>query len=250
MNIGGDVLESTAVLYGTRQDRFKTLDVGLVELTTGPRFQLGDSGLGKATLRPYLLANLVALGDVRYYHTFGTGIGFTQEIGSRVLGEVLFERREKHFKNSGQRPFATEQTGDENSVFVSTRIQTSGDTLLSLGVGVSDNDAREIYRSYSQYLGAASFTYFFDPEFWPVTQPWAITASISRLVTNYDGPEPVVDPDITRRDREWRFGLLGSVPLTDSLAVIAQAQRFNVDSNLPNFEFENWSFTGGLTWRF
>jgi hypothetical protein len=44
--------------------------------------------------------------------------------------------------------------------------------------------------------------------------------------------------------------LLGSVPLTDSLAAIAQAQRFTVDSNLPNFEYENWSFTGGLTWRF
>jgi hypothetical protein len=250
MNIGGDVLESTAVLYGTRQNRQKTLNVGLVEITSGPRLQLGDSGPGNATLRPYLLANLVSLGDVRYYHSFGGGIGLTQEFGSRVLGEVLFERREKHFNNSEQRPFASDQSGDENSLFISMRIQTSPDTLLSLGVGAADNEAREVYRSYSQYLGAASFTYFFDPGLWSTSQPWAVTGSVSRLITQYDGPEPAVDPDVTREDREWRFGLLGSVPLTDTLAVIAQTQRFTVDSNLPNFEYSNWAFTGGLTWRF
>lgn len=250
MTIGGDVLESTAVLYGTRQNRLKTLNVGLVEVTTGPRFALGDSGPGKATLRPYALGNFVTLGDVYYYHTIGGGIGLTQEFGPRVLGEVLFERRQKHFNNSEARPFASDQSGDENSLFLSTRILTTSDTLLSLGAGVAGNNAREVYRAYSQYFGAASFTYFFDPEFWPVSQPWAITASASRYLTDYNGPEPAVDPNITRVDHEWRFGLLGTVPVTDSLSLIAQAQRYIVNSNLPNFEYGNWAFTGGLTWRF
>lgn len=250
MTIGGDVLESTAVLYGTRQNRLKTLNVGLVEVTTGPRFALGDSGPGKATLRPYALGNFVTLGDVYYYHTIGGGIGLTQEFGPRVLGEVLFERRQKHFNNSEARPFASDQSGDENSLFLSTRILTTSDTLLSLGAGVAGNNAREVYRAYSQYFGAASFTYFFDPEFWPVSQPWAITASASRYLTDYNGPEPAVDPNITRVDHEWRFGLLGTVPVTDSLSLLAQAQRYIVNSNLPNFEYGNWAFTGGLTWRF
>lgn len=250
MAIGGEVLESTAVFYGTRQSRLKTLNVGLAEITSGPRLQLGDTGPGKATLRPYLLANLVALGDVRYYHSLGGGIGVTQEFGPRVLGEILFERREKHFNNSEARPFATDQNGDENSLFVSSRIQTSAETILNLGVGVAGNNAREEFRAYSQYLGAASFTYLFDPGFWPTTQPWAVTLSASRIFTNYDAPEPAVDPDVTREDREWRFGLFGIVPVTDALAVTAQAQRFLVDSNLPNFEYRNWAFTGGLTWRF
>lgn len=250
MAIGGEVLESTAVLYGTRQSKLKTLNVGLAEITSGPRLQLGDTGAGKATLRPYLLANFVTLGDVRYYHTFGGGIGVTQEFGARVLGEILFERREKHFNNSEARPFATDQNGDENSLFVSSRIQTSAETILNLGVGVAGNNAREEFRAYSQYLGAASFTYLFDPAFWPTTQPWAVTLSASRILTNYNAPEPAVDPDVTREDREWRFGLFGIAPVTDALAVTAQAQRFLVDSNLPNFEYRNWAFTGGLTWRF
>ncbi|HEX2115395.1 MAG TPA: tetratricopeptide repeat protein [Alphaproteobacteria bacterium] len=250
MVVSGDVLESTAVLYGTRQNELKTLNVALMEVTTGPRFALGDSGPGKATLRPYLLANIVGLGDVRYYHSFGGGISLTQEFGPRVLGEVLLERRDKYFNNSEARPFAKDQTGDENSVFVSARIQTSADTLIAAGVGLSGDNAREEFRANTQYLASASFTYFFDPDFWTTTQPWTVSLSVARLATNYNGPDPSVDPEVDRKDREWRFGVLGTAPITDSLSVLAQAQRFNVSSNLPNFEYNNWALTGGLSWRF
>jgi hypothetical protein len=129
-------------------------------------------------------------------------------------------------------------------------VQTTNETLLTLGAGVASNNAREEFRAYSQYTGAASFSYFFDPDFWNVSQPWAVTLSAVRLVTDYNGPEPSVDPTITRHDYEWRFGLLGVVPITDSLSALAQAQRYIVNSNLPNFEYSNWAFTGGLTWRF
>ncbi len=248
--ISGDVLESTAVLYGTRQHELRTLDVALVEVTTGPRFTLGNSGPGTATLRPYLIANVVGLGDARYYNTWGAGAGITQEFGGRVLGEVLLESRDKNFRNSAERPFATDQDGLENSAFVSARVRTSADTLTSVGVGLSGVNAREAFQSNTQYIAAASVTYFFDPEFWAVRQPWSVIFAVARISTNYEEPDPSVDPTVTRQDDEWRFSALGTVPVTDSLSVIAQAQRFLVDSNLPNFKYNNWALTGGLTWRF
>jgi Tetratricopeptide repeat len=248
--LSGDVLESTAVLYGTRQHELRTLDVALMEVTTGPRFTLGDSGPGTATVRPYLIANWVGLGDAPYYHTFGAGAGVTQEFGGRVLGEVLFEGRDKHFRNSEERPFATDQDGLETSVFVSARVRISSDTLASAGFGVSSLDAREAFRANTQLIAAASVTYYFDPEFWNVRQPWSVNFAVARIATDYDAPDPGVDPDVTREDDEWRFSLLGTVPVTDSLSVIAQVQRYLVDSNLPNFEYNNWALTSGLSWRF
>lgn len=248
--ISGDVLESTAVLYGTRQHELRTLDVALMEVTTGPRFALGDSGPGNATLRPYLIANVVGLGDARYYHTFGLGGGITQEFGGRVLGEVLLEARDKHFRNSAERPFATDQDGLENSAFVAARVRTSADTLTNIGVGVSGLNAREDFRSNVQLIAAASLTYFFDPEFWPVRQPWSVNFAVARINTQYEEPDPSVDPTVTREDDEWRFSAIGTVPVTGSLEFIAQAQRYLVDSNLPNFAYNNWALTGGLTWRF
>ena len=250
MEFSGNVWESTGVLYGTRQSALKTLDVALMEVTTGPRLALGDSGPGKMSLRPYFLANIVGLGDVRYYHTLGGGISLSQEFGSRVLGEILFERRDKHFNNSEARPFATDQSGDENSIFVQARIQSSADTLFTVGVGLSDDNAREAFQANTQYLGSVSFTYFFDPDLWRTSVPWAVSLSVARILTDYDAADPSVDPDVAREDREWRFGILTTVPVTDTLSLLAQAQRFNVGSNLPNFEYNNWALTGGLSWRF
>jgi hypothetical protein len=248
--MSGDVLESTAVFYGTRQHELRSLDVALAEITTGPRFTLGDSGPGIATLRPYLIANIVGLGDARYYNTFGAGAGITQEFGGRVLGEVLLEARDKHFRNSAERPFATDQDGLENSAFVSARIRTSPDTLTSFGLGISGLNAQEDFRSNVQYVAAGSLIYYFDPDFWTVGQPWSVNLGVARIWTNYEAPDPGVDPDVTREDAEWRFSVIGTVPITDTVSVITQAQRFLVDSNLPNFKYNNWALTGGLSWRF
>lgn len=248
--ITGDLLESSGVLYGTRQSKLHDLNVALAEVTSGPRFALGNSGPGNATLRPYLLANVVGLGDVLYYHTFGGGIGLTQEFGRRVMAEALFERREKRFHNSSQRPFASDQNGDENSLFLSARILTSAETVLSLGAGVSGDNAREDYRANTEWLGAATFSYFFDPELWAARQPWSINFAVARLYTHYDAPDPAVDPNVTREDNEWRFTLYNTVPLTDSLSLVGQLQRFIIDSNLPNFEYRNWAVSAGLSWQF
>ncbi len=248
--ISGDTLESTAVFYGTRQEELHDLNVALAEVTSGPRFVLGNSGPGDATLRPYLLANIVALGDVRYYHTFGGGIGLTQQFGERVLAEALFERREKRFHDSGLRPFATDQNGDENSLFLSARILTSAETVVSFGAGVSGDNAREEFRANTEWLGAATFSYFFDPELWAARQPWSVNLAVARLLTQYDAPDPFVDPAVTREDKEWRITLYNTVPLTDSLSLVGQLQRFVVDSNLPNFQYKNWAFSAGLSWQF
>ena len=95
-----------------------------------------------------------------------------------------------------------------------------------------------------------SFTYFFDPDLWRTSVPWSLSLSVARILTDYDAADPSVDPDVSREDREWRFGILTTVPVTDTLSFLAQAQRFNVGSNLPNFEYNNWALTGGLSWRF
>jgi hypothetical protein len=90
----------------------------------------------------------------------------------------------------------------------------------------------------------------FDPEFWPVSQPWSLTATMARVVSDYDAPDPGVDPVTARSDREWRYLLVGNVPLNGDVSLFAQAQRSRVDSNLPNFKYNNWALTSGLSLRF
>jgi hypothetical protein len=249
-NIDQDTLESTAAFYGTRQEDLHTLNVGLAELTTGPRYQLGKNDLGAASWRPYLIANTLSLGDHRYYSTFGTGIGITQAVGEVAQIDVTVERREKRFRNNSERPFASDRDSGETSGLIVGRIRTSEETFISLGGGISDDNARREFWDSTQLSGFGSLTYLFNPGLWVVSQPWTLTATMMRVVTDYDAPDPGVDPDISRSDREWRYLLVGTVPITGDVSLFTQAQRSRVESNLPNFKYNNWAFTSGLSLRF
>src|SRR5262245_15958724 len=96
----GHTYDTTLALYGTKQFDLNELDVALAEMTTGPRFSLGNTGPGNAYVRPYALANIVGLDDARYYYTGGAGLGFTQQFGDRVVADLAYEHREKRFRNS------------------------------------------------------------------------------------------------------------------------------------------------------
>jgi hypothetical protein len=79
---------------------------------------------------------------------------------------------------------------------------------------------------------------------------WQTTLTAGRFHDYYGGPDPTIDPDATRHDRRWRFGVSESFALGSDVALIAQAQRDIVSSSLPNFAHTNWSFLIGPQFRF
>jgi tetratricopeptide (TPR) repeat protein len=246
----GHALETTLALYGTRQFEIDELDVALAEVTTGPRFTLGDTGPGFAYLRPYVLANIVGLDDARYYYTGGAGLGFTQQFGDRLALDVAYERREKRFRNSAARPFATDQDSGENALLASVRYAVSSDVILTVGGTLADENADQDYRSNKRATGGVSVSYYYNPDWFWSTQPWSVTLGAQRLYTKYDEPDAGVDPNVERVDREWRFALVNVAQITDEFSVFTQVQRYLVDSNLPNFTYNNWALSAGVTWSF
>lgn len=246
----GHTLETTLALYGTRQFKLNELDVALAEVTTGPRFALGDTGPGFAYLRPYVLANIVGLDDARYYYTGGAGLGFTQQFGDRVALDMAYERREKRFRNSAARPFATDQDSGENALLASVRYAVYSDVILTVGGTVADENADQDYRSNKRATGGVSVSYYYNPDWLWSTLPWSVSLGAQRLYTKYDEPDPGVDPNVERVDREWRFALVNVAQITDEFSFFTQVQRYLVDSNLPNFTYNNWALSAGVTWSF
>ena len=70
-NQRGDVWETSLAGYYAGQFRFTRLNLGLVELQTGPRFAVEPELLPGISVRPYVLTNGVTLGDNRYLTTGG-----------------------------------------------------------------------------------------------------------------------------------------------------------------------------------
>ncbi|MGQ0663502.1 MAG: tetratricopeptide repeat protein [Pseudomonadota bacterium] len=249
-NQAGDKIESTAVVYYADQRRVDRLDLGLVEVTVGPRFGLEFLGPGPASVRPYLLANQIWLSDSPYFHTAGAGVALTKQVTPSLGFDATLERRGKVFRNDAQRPTARDQNSEENSLQVGVRWSLDESQQISLGVGLDHDETRAKFKRRSEIAPTAGYTLQYGAPFKITEQAWMVQAQASRVHAYYGDPDPGVDPDVTRKDKEWRLSLLNAVPLDEDLTVIAQAQRFKVDSNLLNFAYKNWSLTLGISRRF
>lgn len=72
-NQDADALEVGVTLYGTQQMRVTRLNVGLMEMNVGPRFNFPGVTPG-LSVRPYLIANYLMIGGSGYYTTLGGGV--------------------------------------------------------------------------------------------------------------------------------------------------------------------------------
>jgi hypothetical protein len=79
---------------------------------------------------------------------------------------------------------------------------------------------------------------------------WVLTPYIGASYAQYETPDPTVDPNVTRRDREWHVGSTLDAELATNAGF-----RFNVhytrnDSNLINYSYRNLAFSIGPAVRF
>ena len=89
-----------------------------------------------------------------------------------------------------------------------------------------------------------------DPPFQITRGPWYLNLTGAYDFTNYDEPDAIIDPGVTRQDREKRISLQISVPLIDRLNLVTTGQYRDVGSNLPNFEYDDTAITVGAQWIF
>src|SRR5262249_10518359 len=73
----GDLkLESNAMAYYSKSLGHSFLDLGAIEVNTGPRFDIDAAGIHFAAARAYGVANEVTLGESQFLHSAGGGISF------------------------------------------------------------------------------------------------------------------------------------------------------------------------------
>ena len=63
-------------------------------------------------------------------------------------------------------------------------------------------------------------------------------------------PDPLVDPFVTRLDRQWRVGTTLDMSFMGNFGFALQAQYLHTSSSLPNFRTRDFIVSGGPTVRF
>jgi hypothetical protein len=246
----GEVLESNLLLYGAKYFDQTQLDLGYVELKTGPRAPFMADQLGEATIRPYVLADYAWLEEARYFWGLGGGIELSKEFGSSWRAGLTAEHRLRRYRNSSSRPTNTDLNGGESELGINIAYAFDRSNLVRLKAALAGDSLAADHNSNLEQSLSLSYTRKYDTPIGASAGPWTSTLVGTFVNTNYDDPDPLVDPTRRRHDREWRVGLTTVVPITESLSIVATAQRTVVGSNFSNFKYDNWEALIGASWRF
>ena len=258
----GDTFEIGGTGYVNHYGTVERLNLGLVEATVGPRFNFREPlpGVSSASLKPYVIANDVTLGNHQYFDTWGVGGEATALVWDDLRFKSTFEFRQKSFTNAPDRPLSTGFNGSDKlvSVFLSKPIAVVPDSELSLEFDFLDQDTSPLpdpvalrdYFSNKAYAIAAAYRIRYDDPTRFFRHPLETNFSISHSWADYVAPDPCCGVAADRADRHLRFAITQTLPLTDDLAVVLQAQRDIVSSNVPLYHYTSNTFLIGSQFRF
>ena len=257
-----DTIEVGGTGFANHYFSVSRLDLGLAELTVGPRvnFPKPAAGVAGLSLKPYLIANDVSLGGNQYFHTFGTGIDLVALAWRDIHLKATFEFRDKNFNNASDRPISRGLTGSDKLVtlLVSKPITRVPASELALEFDFLDQDTRLAFFSNKTYAGAIAYRIHYDDPTGRLHFPWETTFFASGSWSGYGAPDPccntsgnpLVFVPAVRSDTHWRFGISHSIQVSDNIAIVLQVQRDIVSSNLPIYAYTNNSVLIGPQIRF
>lgn len=248
INKRGDAFEVIFTGYASQQHKFTQFDLGLVELTAGPRVAIDQN----SSFKFYAIGTGVMLAHHKYIELSGAGFSIRGPLGSYGLAEGYVEHRYRRFFNSDEFPTASEQTGNLLTAAINTELKF-GFLRLTTRVGYDRNNARRFfdYNSYDRWSVDVGVPIEFSvPGFDGNARQVVITPTAGYSETRYDDPNWIVDPFVTRQDRETRVGGVIDVQLYQNYGLRTTITHTWIISNLPNFDTKNFTVAFGPTARF
>ncbi len=150
-NQRGDTWETTLQGYYTKQQRFRSLNLLLGEITSGPRLAVNPDLFPGFTFRPYIIANGLMLGDRAYSGTFGVGGSFQWSLPvAATQVEIGAEHRRRQFYASSVYVNADQQDGRLQTLFLNMNGSLTSWMKYAGRVYLTHNSAREDFNSFHQ----------------------------------------------------------------------------------------------------
>jgi hypothetical protein len=261
-----DALEVTSVGYLNHyfNAAVNRLDLSLLEVTGGPRFNFpsGLIGAQAASLKPYIIGDEVGLGWNQYFAAGGTGIEYDEIVWNDLALKAVFEFRHKNYTNAPDRPLSTGLTGNDKLVTLSVAKPITENTVLNLEFDYLDQLTQLAFYTNTTYAVAGSYRIRYQDPTGFTSDFWETAPFVGRAWSYYAAPDPCCNtsgnafPGVypngfsTQLTQRWRFGVTQTWPVTATIAVVAQLERDIVSSNLPLYSYNNTSILIGPQIRF
>jgi tetratricopeptide (TPR) repeat protein len=258
-----DSIDVTAVGYLNHyfNSNVSRLDLDLAEVTGGPRFNFPNGGLlgnVAASVKPYVIADEVGLGEAQYFAAFGTGLEYDETVWNDMLLKSVFEFRHKNFTNTPDRPLSTGLNGSDKLVTVSATKPVAANAELNLEFDYLDQTTELPYYTNSTYAVIGAYRLHYGAPFKISGYAWETSLFLGRAWSVYQSPDPCCNtsgnPAIfstsSQLTQRWRLGVTEAVPVTPRIALVLQLERDIVSSNLPIYAYTSNSVLLGPQIRF
>jgi hypothetical protein len=252
----GHRIEADLLLLGQRYGEVNRSNTALVDAEFGPRFFINPAIEGRpnqkpVSIRPFFLASYLNLGDDDYRTSLGGGLNFSATLARGVGLEVTGLGAYDNFDDTNKEPTASNQTGPRFQLNPQLLWFATDTTLVTLEGLAGHRNADEGFETFNEWGAVAGVTQFFQPlERWLSERLWSFSLAGAYRNTDYNKPDPLVDPDQTRNDDRWDITAQLSVPVAAALSVNLGFQQTWNESNIPNDDFRNSAWRGSLRYTF
>ncbi len=245
----GDLMETNAGVYITRQFSVDDLDIIYGEVNTGPRVHVAPgSGI---TIRPYLSASYLMLSEDPYQGTIGGGARLSVPLNQQLSLGLEASGRYADYRSSGLRPTADNLDSREIAAEAELMFQPLDNLRLSSGAHGRFIDARADFQSYNEFgvRVTASFDILAPVSLTTGPSEWTFVLDTRGMTRDYDAPNTIVSTQ-SREEQEIRADAQMHVPLSANISLFSGVGWREVTSNIPNYAVENFTVMGGVSGRF
>ena len=244
-------LETELSAYANRQFQVSAANVTLLDLTTGPRFQVFNGIFEDFSLKPFLTGGYVWVADTPYYGSWGGGLESNVLLanGLRNISLAVFRRQDN--QDTSYLPTNSQYRG--NSLTFNTAFQYEiVPALMLFATGSAQRFLADIapWQSYTLFGVGGGMAFRFPDPLFKSGLPWSINLTVSEQWWKYDQPDAVVDPSTMRYQNDTILNIVLAVPFDDRTTFSLSGGRFVRAATIPNYGFENNSFMFGVSWRF
>ncbi|MEM7422734.1 MAG: tetratricopeptide repeat protein [Pseudomonadota bacterium] len=231
-------------LFGVRYGSVEAGDVGFMRLRTGPRLSLDNQQFG-VKLRPYLEAQYLNSEDRGLFAAFALGA----EVSDTVTTEFsTFGDAGIRYRNFFRREFDDEDTYNlylsGGGAYLPTR-----DLVLRARALLEADFADERFNSNVEGGLRLSGEYQYDSGLDWIDRKWVLSGFLEGRSRLFNEPDPIVDPNRTRRDIDLRGGLSHVFAIREGFGIQLDADALLRHSNIVNFDLDNVTTTVSLQYR-
>ena len=244
------VIDTRAIAYITRHADLSRLNVINLQLSPGIRFKPSPTDIKGLSLRPHLIGEYFTFDGDHYYSGYGLGLDADYRIRTDLSVNGSIKLRYLDYNQTSKRPSLDERDGLHTSARLGLRKVLDKNIILQVNLNGTRRNARQGFNA-ADVLGVLGRIYLSHASLFGADRSrWRTNFDLSYTSTNYDSPDPVVDPTRSRDERQWKVAVGTVIPIATHWDLNLGLSHSRVNSNIRNFDRDNTSLDVNANWRF